>query len=90
MTSDPRLAEALARLPDYLGSHVLVSITALALGLGVSLPLAIASRQQPVLRGALLTLASVFQTIPGLALLALLVIENTLAAIFRTGNNITV
>ena len=71
MTSDPRLAEALARLPDYLGSHVLVSITALALGLGVSLPLAIASRQQPVLRGALLTLASVFQTIPGLALLAL-------------------
>ena len=71
MTSDPRLAEALARLPDYLGSHVLVSITALALGLGVSLPLAIASRQRPVLRGALLALASVFQTIPGLALLAL-------------------
>ena len=71
MTTDPRLADALARLPDYLGSHVLVSITALALGLSVSLPLAIASRQQPVLRGALLAVASVFQTIPGLALLAL-------------------
>jgi osmoprotectant transport system permease protein len=66
-----RFADALARLPDYLGSHVLVSITALALGLGVSLPLAIASRQRPLLRGALLGLASVFQTIPGLALLAL-------------------
>ncbi len=71
MTTDARLADAFARLPDYLGSHVLVSITALALGLGVSLPLAIASRQQPVLRGALLAVASVFQTIPGLALLAL-------------------
>jgi len=71
MTTDTRLADAFARLPDYLGSHVLVSITALAIGLGVSLPLAIASRQHPVLRGALLAVASVFQTIPGLALLAL-------------------
>jgi osmoprotectant transport system permease protein len=71
MNTDARLADALARLPDYLGSHVLVSITALAIGFGVSLPLAIASRQHPVLRGALLAVASVFQTIPGLALLAL-------------------
>ena len=71
MTIDARLAEAFARLPDYLGSHVLVSITALALGLGVSLPLAIASRRHPVLRAALLGFASVVQTIPGLALLAL-------------------
>ena len=71
MTTDTRLADAFARLPDYLGSHVLVSITALAIGLGISLPLAIASRQHPVLRGALLAVASVFQTIPGLALLAL-------------------
>ena len=54
MTIDARLADAFARLPDYLGSHVLVSITALALGLGISLPLAIASRQRPVLRAALL------------------------------------
>ncbi|MGH6684473.1 MAG: ABC transporter permease/substrate-binding protein [Pseudolabrys sp.] len=71
MTFDPRLADALARLPDYLGSHVLVSITALAIGLGTSLPLAIASRRRPVLRAALLVIASVVQTIPGLALLAL-------------------
>ena len=33
-----------ARLPDYLGGHVLVSVTALALGLAVSLPLALVSR----------------------------------------------
>ena len=71
MSMDARFAEALARLPDYLGSHVLVSLTALALGLGISLPLAIAARRRPWLRGALLAVASVVQTIPGLALLAL-------------------
>jgi osmoprotectant transport system substrate-binding protein/osmoprotectant transport system permease protein len=71
MIYDPRFADALAHLPDYLGSHVLVSITALAIGLGISLPLAIASRRRPVLRTTLLSVASVVQTIPGLALLAL-------------------
>ena len=68
---DVRFADALERLPDYLGSHVLVSITALALGLGVSLPLAILSTRKPWLRAFLLGLASVIQTIPGLALLTL-------------------
>ena len=48
-----------------------ISVTALALGLAVSLPLAIISRNRPVLRGALLGLAGVVQTVPGLALLAL-------------------
>lgn len=71
MTLDPRLAEALARLPDFLGGHVLVSVTALALGLVVSLPLALLSVRRPVLRTSLLAAASVVQTIPGLALLAL-------------------
>jgi osmoprotectant transport system permease protein len=71
MNIDARLADAWARLPDYLGSHVLVSITALAIGLGISLPLAVASIRRPLLRGGLLTVASVIQTIPGLALLAL-------------------
>ena len=37
---DPVIADALARLPDYLGQHVLVSFAALALGLLISLPLA--------------------------------------------------
>src|ERR1700694_2179164 len=69
--SDPRWSEALAHLPDYLGNHVRVSVTALALGLAVSLPLAVAAGNQPVMRGALLGLASIVQTVPGLALLAL-------------------
>src|SRR4051794_37280516 len=69
--SDPRWSEALAHLPDYLGNHVRVSVTALALGLVVSLPLAIAARRAPLLRGLLLGIASIVQTVPGLALLAL-------------------
>ena len=69
--SDPRWSEASAHLPDYLGNHVRVSVTALALGLLVSLPLAVAVRNRPIMRGALLGLASVVQTVPGLALLAL-------------------
>ena len=69
--TDPRWGEALGHLPDYLGNHVRVSVTALALGLLVSLPLAIAVRNRRVARGALLGLASIVQTVPGLALLAL-------------------
>jgi osmoprotectant transport system permease protein len=69
--SDPRWGEAWTHLPDYLGSHVRVSLAAISLGLVVSLPLAIAARNRPVMRGLLLGLASVVQTVPGLALLAL-------------------
>src|ERR1700709_237835 len=69
--TDPRWNEALTHLPDYLGNHVRVSVTALALGLVVSLPLAIAARNRPVMRGLLLGFASIVQTVPGLALLAL-------------------
>ena len=69
--TDPRWAEAWGHLSDYLGNHVRVSVAALTLGLLVSLPLAILSRHRPVLRGALLGLASIVQTVPGLALLAL-------------------
>lgn len=71
LIDDPRWSEAFSHLPDYLGSHVQVSLAALALGLAVSLPLAIAARHRPVLRGVLLGVASVVQTVPGLALLAL-------------------
>jgi osmoprotectant transport system permease protein len=71
MALDSAFADAFARLPEYLGSHVLVSLTALAVGLGVSLPLAIYAVERAPLRRSLLALASILQTIPGLALLAL-------------------
>jgi len=67
----PALKSALATLPEYLGSHVLLSTAALVLGLAISLPLALAAIRVERLRWPLLMLASLIQTIPGLALLAL-------------------
>src|SRR5439155_11622421 len=67
----PRLAAALARLPDYLGWHVALSAAALTLGLAASLPLAIAASRSARLRWPLLAFSSLIQTIPSLALLAL-------------------
>ena len=68
---DPRLSDALARLPEYLGAHVVLSFSALALGIAVSLPLAVACLRSRRLAGLILGTAAVIQTIPSLALLAL-------------------
>lgn len=69
----PALAEQLARLPSYLGAHISLSGLALAIGVATSLPLAIAIARLPRIAAPILALAGVIQTIPGLALLALLV-----------------
>ncbi|HEU4805223.1 MAG TPA: ABC transporter permease, partial [Nitrobacter sp.] len=71
LLSDPLWSEALGHLPNYLGNHVRVSVAALVLGLAASFPLALIARNRPVLRAVLLGLASIVQTVPGLALLAL-------------------
>ena len=68
---DERLAGALSLLADYTAQHVLLSASALALGVAISLPLAVASARRPRLRFGVLAIASLVQTIPGLALLAL-------------------
>jgi osmoprotectant transport system permease protein len=68
---NPRLAAAFELLPEYLGWHVLLSLSALTLGLVISLPLAVAASRSPRLRWPVLALASLIQTIPSLALLAL-------------------
>ena len=67
----PQVQAAVALLPEYLAWHVLLSVSALALGLIISLPLAIATSRSPRLRWPVLALASLIQTIPSLALLAL-------------------
>jgi osmoprotectant transport system permease protein len=68
---DERLTSAFSLLADYTSQHVILSATALALGIAASLPLAIAAARRPRLRFAVLAVASLVQTIPGLALLAL-------------------
>jgi osmoprotectant transport system permease protein len=67
------LADQLALLPEYLSRHLLLSVSALAIGITLSLPLAFAVGRVRALRGPVLMFASVVQTIPGLALLALMV-----------------
>jgi osmoprotectant transport system permease protein len=66
-----QLQAAFALLPSYLGQHVLLSLSALVLGLVLSLPLAVLAARDARVRWPVLALASLIQTIPGLALLAL-------------------
>jgi osmoprotectant transport system permease protein len=66
-----RLAAAFRVLPDYLGHHVALCAAALALGIVLSLPLALVASRSARLRWPLLTVVSLVQTIPSLALLAL-------------------
>lgn len=65
------MTAAFARVPDLLASHLLLSFAALLLGLALALPtILLAARSAAVARVAL-GFASLVQTIPALALLAL-------------------
>lgn len=65
-------AELLKQLPNFLGGHIMLSLAALAVGLAVSIPLGIAVSRRPRLAELTLTVAGIIQTIPSLALLALM------------------
>ena len=67
------MTELLRGLPPLLASHLELSLIALALAAAISLPLAIAVAPRPRVAFALLSVAGVVQTVPGLALLALMV-----------------
>lgn len=67
------LRAQLALLPDYLGNHLLLSASALLIGLALSLPLAVMVTRQRWLHGPVFAIAGAVQTIPSLALLALMV-----------------
>ena len=63
--------EALTRVPDLLAQHLLLAMSALVLGIVLSLPLAVWSARVPMVGKVTLGFASLVQTIPSLALLAL-------------------
>jgi len=67
------LAERLHELPFLLGGHMVLSVAALAVGIAISLPLGVVSAFSRRAQAVFLTGASILQTIPGLALLALMV-----------------
>lgn len=64
--------EQLHRLPNLLANHVLISTVAIALATAIALPLGMFTARMKTLRWATLTAASIIQTIPALALLALI------------------
>ena len=67
------MSEQLALLPEYLSAHVRLTLAALAAGILLAVPLGIlVSRVRP-LEAPILALAGVIQTIPALALLAIMV-----------------
>jgi len=67
------LGALLRGLPPLLLSHIELSALALLLAVGISVPLGLAVANRPRLAYPLVTATAVVQTIPGLALLALMV-----------------
>ena len=63
--------QSFARVPELLAAHVQLSFSALLLAMVICLPLAIWAARSARVAGITLTAASLVQTIPGLALLAL-------------------
>ena len=67
------LTERFAELPALLAGHLTLSLSALFVGVAISVPLGVVAARSPRLGGPLLGAASLIQTIPSLALLALMV-----------------
>lgn len=67
------MSEQLALLPVYLTAHLQLTLWALLLGLAISLPAGVLVSRLPWLDQPVLGTASVIQTVPSLALLALMV-----------------
>lgn len=67
--------EQLVLLPDYLSAHLLISMLALATGIAMSVPTAIViAKWWRKGQWAVLTAAGVIQTVPSIAMLALMVL----------------
>ena len=65
--------ELLALLPSYLTAHLQLALAALGLAIAISVPLGIVAARSPRLERPLLGIAALIQTVPGLALLAVMV-----------------
>src|SRR5689334_8195664 len=68
-----QLNRELQELPRLLSAHVMVCALAAGLAVGVAVPLGLVVARRSRLAGVVLGVAGVVQTIPGLALLALVV-----------------
>jgi len=75
--ADPDSGTGLGKLVEgaapLLASHLVLALVSLAVAVAIGLPLAVVLARRPRLAGPVLTIAGAIQTIPGLALLALMV-----------------
>ena len=67
------LGDLVAGLPPLLANHLALVLVALAIAVALGLPLAVALARRPRLAAPVMTIAGAIQTVPGLALLALMV-----------------
>ncbi len=67
------MREQLAALPRLLAAHLELSLSALVVGVALSLPLGVLASRSRSLERLVLGLAGAVQTVPSLALLALMV-----------------
>ena len=68
-----KFSQQFETLPERLGGHIGLSLAALTVGILISIPLGIFISKRPKAEAFFMTLASIIQTIPSLALLALMV-----------------
>ena len=73
MAESGQLGDLLAGVPPLLASHLALVLVALVVAVAIGLPLAVALARRPRLAGPVITVAGAIQTVPGLALLALMV-----------------
>jgi osmoprotectant transport system permease protein len=67
------VSDQLALLPGFLAAHLQLTLVALAIGTAISLPLGVWVTRRPRAEAIVLGVAGVIQTIPSLALLAVMV-----------------
>jgi len=68
-----KMGELFSVLPDYLGGHLLLAVPAIVVGVFISVPLGILCARVGAVRTPLMTVASLGQTIPSIAMLAIMV-----------------
>ena len=67
------IREQLLLLPEYFQGHLLLTLIALSIGIVISIPLGVWAAQSAVVKRPLLIVVSIIQTVPSLAILALVV-----------------
>ncbi len=69
----PKLQLLFEQLPDLLGGHLTLAVPAIFIGVLISVPLGILCVKSAAIRGPVMSLVSLVQTIPSIALLAIMV-----------------